>query len=121
MTKKQELGEKGEREAQEYLKSKGYYILATNISNKYGEIDIIAGIKKTIVFLEIKTIAKKNSHEYEAEDHFNYRKRRALKKAISFEIEKGDWKNSEDIRVDLITLTYNNKNCIIKHYENVEL
>ena len=46
-------GDNGERIAQKFLKRKGYKILATNEKN-IGEIDIIARIKKVIVFVEVK-------------------------------------------------------------------
>lgn len=49
-----ELGIKGEVLAKEYLINKGYKIIDTNYKNKIGEIDIIAKLKNTIVFVEVK-------------------------------------------------------------------
>lgn len=49
------IGNKGEREAQEFLMKKGYVILETNYENEIGEIDIIAKDKETYCFIEVKT------------------------------------------------------------------
>ena len=48
------LGVEGERMAKEFLVKNKYNILETNYSTQYGEIDIIAKYKKTIVFVEVK-------------------------------------------------------------------
>lgn len=45
----------GERQAQAYLKRKGYRIVETNFRTRLGEIDIIASDGPYIVFAEVKT------------------------------------------------------------------
>ena len=50
MKSKKVLGEKGEAIAIDYLKDSGYNILQTNFRSKFGEIDIIAKNKYTLVF-----------------------------------------------------------------------
>jgi putative endonuclease len=49
-----ELGQKGEAIAVEFLISKGHQILATNYRYKHAEIDIISRIDNTLVFTEVK-------------------------------------------------------------------
>ena len=51
-----ELGQKGEKMAQKYLKKQKYKILEKNFRTKLGEIDIICFDKKEnqIVFVEVK-------------------------------------------------------------------
>jgi putative endonuclease len=49
-----EFGKAAEREAAEFLKTKGYKILKVNYRTKLGEIDIIAKDKDTICFVEVK-------------------------------------------------------------------
>ena len=49
------LGGWGESEAAKYLRSKGYIILASGYRSRFGEIDVIASFKKTVVFVEVKT------------------------------------------------------------------
>lgn len=43
-----------EDKAVEYLKIKGYSLLSRNFFSRFGEIDIIAKDKNTIVFVEVK-------------------------------------------------------------------
>jgi len=49
------VGAWGEAVAQEYLRHKGYRILAANFRTRFGEIDIIARDAQYIVFVEVKT------------------------------------------------------------------
>lgn len=51
---KRRVGADYENMAAEYLVSKGYIVLARNYRNPMGEIDIIARLKDTVVFCEIK-------------------------------------------------------------------
>ncbi|MBR5479555.1 MAG: YraN family protein [Clostridia bacterium] len=48
------LGSWGEAKCAEYLRKKGYKIRAMNYHSRYGEIDVIAQKKKTVVFVEVK-------------------------------------------------------------------
>ncbi len=50
-----QLGIYGELVAARYLRRHGYTILETNFHSRYGEIDIIARHKDTLVFAEVKT------------------------------------------------------------------
>lgn len=48
-------GSYGENLAEDFLKGKGYKILQKNFKARYGEIDLIALDKDTLVFIEVKT------------------------------------------------------------------
>lgn len=51
-----ELGQKGEKIAQSYLsKTLGWKILASNVRNRYGELDIVAIDRGVYVFVEVKS------------------------------------------------------------------
>ncbi|MBU1055906.1 MAG: YraN family protein [Proteobacteria bacterium] len=54
-SKDQLFGKEGESLAVLYLKKKGYKILEQNYRTKFGEIDIIAKEKNTLVFVEVKS------------------------------------------------------------------
>ncbi len=55
-------GNQGEKEAAEYLSSKGYQIVKTNFHfGKHGEIDIICRLNDVLVFVEVKS---RKSFEY---------------------------------------------------------
>ncbi len=49
------IGHIGEEMATAFLKRKGYKLLGVNINTPFGEIDIVARDKDTIVFVEVKT------------------------------------------------------------------
>ena len=49
------LGERGEQAAARHLRRHGYHVLARRMRHRYGEVDIIAVDKKTVVFVEVKT------------------------------------------------------------------
>ena len=49
------LGQKGERVAKRFLQRRGLKIVAHSMRNIYGEIDLIAVDKRTVVFVEVKT------------------------------------------------------------------
>lgn len=49
------LGRWGEKIAVKYLSGKGYQVIETNFHKRWGEIDIIAREKETLVFIEVKT------------------------------------------------------------------
>lgn len=46
---------RGENLASDYLTKKGYKILERNFRKRYGEIDIVALDRDTLVFIEVKT------------------------------------------------------------------
>jgi len=52
--RRQAIGRWGETAAAQYLTSLGYEILERNLRTPYGEIDLIARIQDTIVFVEVK-------------------------------------------------------------------
>ena len=54
------LGNIGENKAVEHLLNKGYVIIEKNYMTIYGEIDIIAKFKDTIVFIEVKSRTSNN-------------------------------------------------------------
>lgn len=56
---KKALGKRGELQAGAYLEEKGWRILAKNVRNEYGEIDIIALDGNSLVFVEVKTAKTK--------------------------------------------------------------
>jgi putative endonuclease len=68
---KHEKGKHFEDKAAEYLREKGYDIIATNYETMFGELDIVAEKKKEqiIVFVEVKAKEKYSGmHPFEAVD-----------------------------------------------------
>ncbi len=136
MTQKAELGKSGEDLACRYLVDKGYRIIERNFRKPWGELDIIAkSLDKTLVFVEVKTMRQfgnksgnqSNSYpqlpdlEIEPEMQMTPAKIKKTKRAASLYAgyfpelidDKKGW------RIDLLALTINGKNCVVKHYENI--
>ena len=72
---KKELGDAGEKFAEKYLKSLGFKIIRKNYSSPFGEIDIIAREKDTLVFVEVKSRNEglEGSAEYAVDSKKRYR------------------------------------------------
>ncbi|MGH7963104.1 MAG: YraN family protein [Candidatus Binatia bacterium] len=49
------LGQQGEREAERFLRTQGYAIVSKNYRCHFGEIDLVALDRQTIVFVEVRT------------------------------------------------------------------
>lgn len=49
------FGEIGEDFAVSFIRKKGYQIIARNFRSAFGEIDIVALFRDTLVFIEVKT------------------------------------------------------------------
>lgn len=104
MNKKQ-IGSLGEKYAADYLMSCDYIILAKNFSAKCGEIDIIARLEKTIVFVEVKT--RKRFDFGTAAQAVDYKKQqKIIKTAQAYIICHND--ETFSYRFDIIEVYYNN-------------
>lgn len=109
---RKQLGQSGEILACQFLKSKGFRILARNLRFKFGEIDILAEKGEDVILVEVKTKASKEFGEpVEEVDYFKKRKLSQLARAIS---QKYPNKN---IRIDVVSVKINNQ-VELKHIEN---
>ena len=143
MTQKAELGKSGEDLACRYLVDKGYKILERNFRKPWGELDIIAkSPEKILVFVEVKTVrqsspqavrqfgnqsgngfggAKLPDSGIEPEMQMTVAKIKKLKRTAT--LYAGHYPelidNRQGWRIDLLALTINEKDCVIKHYENI--
>ena len=69
-------GKWGEHKAANYLRLRGYRVLAQNFSCRMGEIDIIASKGKYIVFVEVKL--RKNADFAEAREFVTHSKQKRI-------------------------------------------
>ena len=105
-----EVGSQGEDNALVFLK-KEYKILEKNYTSKYGEIDIIAMDKKTIVFIEVKYRKDlKKGRPCEAVDY--YKQKKIIRTAVNY-IQKKKLVNI-NARFDIIEIV-GEKISIIKN------
>lgn len=104
-------GNYGEDLAVQHLKKHGYKIIARNLSNKLGEIDILAKQKSDIVIVEVKT--KSGGSFGEGFEMVNYHKRRKLLLlARSIEQKYPD----QTIRIDVVSVDTNQDPPELKHF-----
>lgn len=117
------VGRVGELLAQKHLLKEGYQIIQTNYKEKWGEIDIIASLKKLLVFVEVKTIINYNFHLKNAflkpEDQVTFKKLNNLEKTILHYLNKNHLEN--DYRLDLIAIEINpeTKKYRLRHFKGI--
>ncbi len=70
------LGKWGEEISAQYLRKKRYEIIAANFHTRFGEVDLIATKKNTIVFVEVKL--RKNDLYGEAGEFVTFAKQRKV-------------------------------------------
>jgi putative endonuclease len=98
---KQSLGSDGEALAAEFLRKKGYRIIAKNYKTAIGEIDIVAQDGDTIVFLEVKTRTNEAfGYPFEA---VNDRKRRKIRNVALLFLKK--MKEEVPARFDVLSIS----------------
>ena len=112
MLNNQSIGKLGEDLATEYMRQRGCRIIERNFRKPWGEIDVIVqDKKKTLIFLEVKTIRSyagtaKENLIIQPEDNLTRSKLKKLQRTASFYVgynenlinEKRGW------RIDLIAI-----------------
>lgn len=112
---KTSVGDRGEDIAVRFLKKKGYKIIERNYRTPIGEIDVIAGDKKTLVFVEVKTrLCDSFGYPEEAVD---YRKKKKIEKVALYYLSKIKQEVPSRFDVISIRLTPDNKEEI-EHFTN---
>ena len=107
-----ELGNKGEKQAKNYLKSKGYRLVGQKIVLFCGEIDLLMQDKDTLVIVEVKT---KSDNSYGiAADMITLKKKRKL-----IQLAKALWQKYPDriIRIDVVAIDAENIDHIVSAVE----
>lgn len=97
-----EIGRRGEREAEHYLKERGFCILTRNFHSRRGEIDLIARDGRELVFVEVRY--RRSAGYGSPMETVDYRKRRRLVKAAEYYLLR---RGASDIpcRFDVIALS----------------
>jgi len=109
------LGKKGEDQALEYLKKKGYEIVDTNFRYDRAEIDVVARDRDVLVFVEVKT--RRAGALGEPEDAVTFRKREQIRKAAQGYLFKRQLDN-EECRFDVLAIEYVSGTANIRHIED---
>ena len=109
------LGLKGEEAAKRYLRKKGFKILDTNYQCRFGEIDIIAQKKETIVFCEVKT--RSEGMLATPQESVDYFKQQTIIKTAQIWLQA---KGIDDcpMRFDVLAIKMSATKAEIEHIEN---
>ena len=104
MASHNKLGRLGENIANDFLKQKGFIIIALNWRHLHYEIDIIARHQNMLVFAEVKT---RSTFKYGFPDEsIDHKKENRLREAAKIYIEHKDLHN--EIRFDIVSIVKNN-------------
>jgi putative endonuclease len=96
-------GKVGEDDAVRWLESQGYHILARNLVNHGGEIDVVASEGATLCFVEIK--ARAGDRYGPAIAAVGFAKQRRLSRAASLYLSVRGWHN-RSCRFDVLGLDH---------------
>ncbi|MDR0742334.1 MAG: YraN family protein [Puniceicoccales bacterium] len=114
------VGKQGEVLAYNFIKKRGYSIVARNWRFSHGEIDIIAENSGVIVFIEVR-LRRKGAfvRGYESIS----RSKKAVLRRACFAYLKKYAKREPSYRFDVVDIEhdYETHSDIIHHYENVSL
>lgn len=111
------LGRRGEETALHYLEENGYRVLNKNYSCRFGEIDMVALDRETLVFVEVRS---RSSEEFGlAQESVNIRKQMKLRK-LAWQYLKAEGQIGRNCRFDVIAILFgrNGKVKKIEHIEN---
>lgn len=112
-----EKGSKGEALAADYLVGKNFEIIKTNFHfGRYGEIDIIAKDKETLVFVEVKSRISSNFPD--PLFAINHAKIQKLRRVAEGFIHVNQSYIGMECRFDVISIDFTHNPPLVNHIEN---
>ncbi len=113
------IGVIGEREAERFLKSKGYRVLAKNWRSGKDEIDLVCKYKEILVFVETRT--RRHGALVGGFDSIDRRKRKALRRVCrAYLASLGAAPDS--FRLDVVEVEHEAGEILAtRHFENTAL
>ena len=118
MGKNNDVGAWGERVAAEYLRCKGFSLLAHGYRSRFGEIDLIVSDDRFLVFVEVKL--RKNDKFARAVEYVDYKKQEKLR--ITAEYYLAEYPTQLQPRFDVIEIYasagQNARDVKITHWED---
>lgn len=137
-SKKQIIGETGEKVAEKFLVKQGFSILDRNYTKKWGEIDIVAHKDRRLFFIEVKSVSRDNLvnvsqaipagrqetfDKYNPEDNMHPWKLKRLSRTIQTYLLDKKIEDNMEWQVDLLVvyLDLKNKKAKIKVVKDIVL
>jgi len=117
MAQHNELGNKGEQLAADFLLKKGYKILERNYRFQKAEVDIIALLKDTLCAVEVKTRSTPDFGN--PQDFVKPKQIQQLVKAIDHYVTENDL--DVEVRFDIVAIIKNKSGTQIEHLEDAFL
>lgn len=95
------LGQRGERLAADFLRSRGYTLVSANARTRWGEIDLVARDGTELVFIEVKT--RRTGGSVSGEQAMTPRKLRQIESlAVAYLTDRG--LEQEPWRVEMVSV-----------------
>lgn len=112
---KQVLGKKGEKIAEQYLKTKGYKLVARNYRCPLGELDLIALDRRVIVFIEVKT---RTGHRFGTPlEAVEFRKQQKMIRVAQYFLSEKRL-HQREARFDVVGISWPQREPVVEHIEN---
>lgn len=108
-------GRFGEHVGEDYLKTRGYEILEKNVRSPFGEIDLIANHRGTLVFVEIKT--RRNMTFGFPEEAVNEHKKHQLIRLASWYLTQHP-RSNPSVRFDVLAIQVKNGEPLVRLIQN---
>ena len=108
-TYRRRLGDRGEKLAQAFLRSKGYKIIETNYRRREGEIDIIAQTADCLAFIEVRT--RRGGQFGAPEESITQAKQKRLE-ALALEYIQSHENLPPQWRIDVVAIELDDKGYI---------
>lgn len=110
-----QLGAEGEEAAVRFLRKLGAKIIERNLRSPVGEIDIIARLKKQLLFVEVKT---RSSQLYGTPaEAVGPRKQQQIIRTAQWYLQQGHGKNLQP-RFDVVSILLRSGALEIEHFPN---
>ena len=122
---RKQTGNIGEKIGADYLEKRGYKILEKNFifripgNPQKGEIDIVAKLKDTISFVEVKTIRPRGPRRViPPEARVNFNKQRKIQKAAEVWLIKNKIPLNSKWQIDVLTIKIEGNKKEISYFKN---
>ncbi|MGD8718083.1 MAG: YraN family protein [Candidatus Zixiibacteriota bacterium] len=115
--RRRELGRAGEDAAADFLRERGFRVVARNYHTTFGEIDIVAEKNGVLVFAEVKTGRAGSAVDPRAA--FTSRKVARLYRAAMGFLERERPGEDVDLRFDFLAVSRRGDDFDVEHYEAV--
>ena len=116
-----ELGFLAENIAARYLEERGYEVIAKNYRKPWGEIDVIAKVGDTVVFVEVKANRQEFAGDFNPEIRVDYQKAQKIRRTAMLYLERELGNMDVEWQVDVMAVTFDipNKKAKIRHFKNI--